>query len=413
MINSEELVTLCAGDSELLLAARYWTGGLRIGIGDASVEIVFDDGRPIPGPIRGEDGVVELSAPPSVWERILAVEPPRFYNDIAPAQGVGLRRRGGDVVYWQYYPAVARVIELLRAASPVQLTETRHPQTFDCPVGRYFNLDLDGHLYRIYMEEAGSGIPLLLHHTAGSSSLQWRHLFEEPSITDHFRLIAFDLPFHGKSLPPTTQKWWSEEYKLTRDQVLALPRALATALGLDRPVFMGCSVGGQVALDLARYHPGEFRAVVSLEPALKLEVNPKSLPGLWHPQVNNEMKARMMLGLTSPTAPEAYRRETTFAYSAAWPPAFLGDLNYYFYDHDLTDGAAAIDTSATAVHLLVGEYDWSASIEHAQAVHRAVPGSTLAVMEGLGHFPMCEDPKRFLTYLLPVLEQIQSAAGTS
>ena len=36
---------------------------------------------------------------------------------------------------------------------------------------------------------------------------------------------------------------------------------------------MGCSVGGQVALDLARYHPDEFRAVISLEPALKLDID--------------------------------------------------------------------------------------------------------------------------------------------
>ena len=36
---------------------------------------------------------------------------------------------------------------------------------------------------------------------------------------------------------------------------------------------------------------------------------------------------------------------------------------------------------------------------------------TFAPMEGLGHFPMCEDPDRFVTALLPVLEEIRAAGG--
>ncbi len=43
--------------------------------------------------------------------------------------------------------------------------------------------------------------------------------------------------------------------------------ALAAALGLEHPVFMGSSIGGHLALDLARYHPERFRAVISLERA--------------------------------------------------------------------------------------------------------------------------------------------------
>jgi pimeloyl-ACP methyl ester carboxylesterase len=193
---------------------------------------------------------------------------------------------------------------------------------------------------------------------------------------------------------------------------MSVPLALAQTLALDRPVFMGCSVGGQLALDLARYHPEAFSAVISLEPALKLDIGDEPLLGFWHPQVSNESKARMMHGLTSPTSPEPLRRETVFAYSSAWPPTFLGDLYYYLHDHDLTDEAAAIDTGRVAVHLLTGEYDFSATIEHGQAVHDAVPGSTFAVMEGLGHFPMTEDPARFLPHLLPVLDLIRSARAS-
>jgi len=43
---------------------------------------------------------------------------------------------------------------------------------------------------------------------------------------------------------------------------MAVPVAMAQALELERPVYMGCSIGGLLALDLARYHPDDFRAVI-------------------------------------------------------------------------------------------------------------------------------------------------------
>jgi len=42
--------------------------------------------------------------------------------------------------------------------------------------------------------------------------------------------------------------------------------ALSHALGLDRPVYIGCYVGGNLGLDLAFDYPDEFRAVMASEP---------------------------------------------------------------------------------------------------------------------------------------------------
>ena len=33
-------------------------------------------------------------------------------------------------------------------------------------------------------------------------------------------------------------------------------------------------------------------------------------------------------------------------------------------------------------------------------------------MKGLGHFPMSEDPPKFISYLLPVLEKIRGSAAS-
>ncbi|MEM7337453.1 MAG: alpha/beta hydrolase [Actinomycetota bacterium] len=417
MRTSEQLLLACQGDGEFLLAARHWTGGLRLDFETSVAAITIDNGKPVAGDPGDSSGVLAFSAPAEAWGQMLAPTPDRFANDIAPARALGFRRTGGDdLLYWQYAAAVQRAIEVLRdpmsAAEAQQADAALRPTptagTVDDVVGRYVHLDLGGTVHRVYVEEAGSGIPLLCQHTAGAHSAQWRHVLTEPAITDRFRVIAYDLPYHGKSLPPVGPEWWAEPYRLDGDFLRSVPRALSSVLGLDRPVFMGCSVGGLLALDLAARHPDEFRAVVSLEGALTVDGDWEGLLGFWHPQVSNEAKARMMEGLTAPNSPAAYRKETTQVYASGWPPVFHGDLYYYLVDYDLRDRAAEIDTDRVGVHILNGHYDYSATVEAGRAAHEAIPGSTFAAMEGIGHFPMSENPTRFFEHLLPVLDRIAS-----
>ncbi len=401
----------CANDGEFALAARYWNGGLRLRVGDAKLEFSIASGQVSSAAPNSEQGVIEFAADAGFWDKMLAATPPRFHNDTFAAlnAGSGLKRGGDPLVHAQYYGAAMRAIELLRpsSTSTPALRENPAPGQLDMPVGRYVHLELGGHDHRIYFEEAGTGIPLLLQHTAGCHSSQWRHLFEVPEILENYRLIAYDLPYHGKSLPPVTKEWWAEGYDLQGDFLRSVPLALASALDLDNPVFMGCSVGGLLALDLAHRHPDIFRSVISVEGTLKIEGNLSELGELWHPQVGNEYKARAMEGLTAPNSPKPYVKETSFVYSAGWPAAFLGDLYYYIEDFDLRNVAANINTEHVGVHILSGEYDYSGTVELGREAHETIKGSTFAEMKGVGHFPMSENPTEFLRYLMPVLNAIR------
>jgi pimeloyl-ACP methyl ester carboxylesterase len=42
-----------------------------------------------------------------------------------------------------------------------------------------------------------------------------------------------------------------------------------------------------------------------------------------------------------------------------------------------------------------------------QAVADQIAGASFQTMEGLGHFPMSEDPERFLGYVRPLLAKIR------
>jgi len=306
------------------------------------------------------------------------------------------------------------VVALLRhAASDVPVVPApRRPADaplWDQAAGRYAHLNLDGDDYRVYIEEAGQGIPVLLQHTAGADGRQWRHLLDDEALTQRFRFVAYDLPFHGKSLPSTNRNWWSEPYRLTREFLMQVPLAVTAAMNLDRPAFMGSSIGGHLAVDLAYYHPESFRAVIGLEAALKQEAQ-IDLTYLYHPRVSNAYKATGMYGLTSPTASEALRRETIFVYSQGAPPTFSGDLHYWQTEHDLRGLAGKIDTSRCQVYLLTGEYDWATTPEMSRQLADEIPGATFQVMTGLGHFPMSEDPAKFLSYVEPILDEIAQSS---
>src|ERR1700688_304011 len=131
---------------------------------------------------------------------------------------------------------------------------------FEPIVGRYMHLDLFGRKHRIYVEEAGAGTPLMCLHTAGADGRQYRALMNDERITRDHRVIAFDMPWHGKSSPPLG--WHDEEYQLTSAQYTTMILEIAAALELDRPILIGCSIGGRLALHLAPEHPPRLRAIL-------------------------------------------------------------------------------------------------------------------------------------------------------
>ena len=98
-------------------------------------------------------------------------------------------------------------------------------------VGRYVTAPFAGVEYRVFYEEAGQGIPLVCLHTAGTDSREWRHQLCDPDINKNFHVIAFDLPRHGKSIPPP--EWWKEEYKLTAKFYTDFTLALCNELCLE------------------------------------------------------------------------------------------------------------------------------------------------------------------------------------
>jgi pimeloyl-ACP methyl ester carboxylesterase len=274
---------------------------------------------------------------------------------------------------------------------------------FEPVTARYLHLELGGLDHRIYLEESGApdGVPLLCLHTAGADARQFRGVVNDPEVLRTFRVIAFDLPYHGKSSPPAG--WELGTYQLTATGYADTVLAVSDALELHRPIVMGCSIGGRLVLYLAADHPGRVGGVIGLQSGG--HVDPYYDTGyLNRPDVHGGLAcAGIVSGLIGPAAPEPDRWETLWHYMQGGPGIFQGDLHFYKVDGDVRDRLAAVDAQKCPVFLLTGEYDYSCSPADTLEVANAIPGAQMTIMTGLGHFPMSEDYHSFRPYLLPTL----------
>lgn len=283
----------------------------------------------------------------------------------------------------------------------------------EAATGRYVWIEVDDNWYRTYYEVAGDGdVPLVCLHTAGADSREYRHLLEDDRLQERFTVYAFDMPWHGRTFPPLDTRWWEESYELTTDLYADFIVAFVRALDLADPVVMGCSMGGEIVLELASENADEVRAIVGLETTEYIENESKGYLGAFleilnDPRVNQEVfRPEWIYGLQAPTNPERNRRETWWIYSQAGDGVYAGDIHFYASDWDARDQIGEIDTDECGCYFLTGEYDFSATPADTERVASQIDGAEVEIMPDMGHFPPTENPETFVEYFLPIADRI-------
>jgi pimeloyl-ACP methyl ester carboxylesterase len=104
---------------------------------------------------------------------------------------------------------------------------------------------------------SGQGGPLVLLHGLGSSRAAWDAIV--PALAERFDVIAIDLPGFGASAPLPAG------IEPSPAELAAAIAGMLNDLGIDRPHLAGNSLGGWVAMELAKTRP--VRSVTLLSPA--------------------------------------------------------------------------------------------------------------------------------------------------
>ncbi|WP_040609164.1 alpha/beta fold hydrolase [Pseudooceanicola batsensis] len=259
------------------------------------------------------------------------------------------------------------------------------------PQGRF--VDVEGH--PVHYIQRGSGPDLVLIHGASGNTRDFTFSLIE-RLEDRYRVTAFDRPGLGHT-PRLARRG------VTLGDQADLLVAAADRLGLEKPVVLGHSFGGAVAMAWAVRHPEAARAVVDLSGA--------TYP--WPGELDRfyATLARPVVGpalahVIGAWVGEAYIRdaiEGVFAPQAA-PEGYAGHIGAELVIRpasltanaqqrtDLRADLRALSESYPAldlpVEILHGTADDTVSLAiHSQALARDVPSARLTPLPGVGHMP--------------------------
>ena len=148
--------------------------------------------------------------------------------------------------------AAAALIALEVALAALAFLAWRRIERVAPPQGGY--LDVDG--VKLHLVDRGSGPPVVLIHGLAGQIGHFDHSLVE-RLADGFRVVAFDRPGSGYS---------GSAPGGIREQAAILARAIR-ALKLGKPLVVGHSLGGAVALALALDHPDCAGGLALIAPA--------------------------------------------------------------------------------------------------------------------------------------------------
>ena len=247
-------------------------------------------------------------------------------------------------------------------------------------------------------EEAGSGLPVILLHGFPHDRTLWSAQLAVPPAG--VRLIALDLPGFGESESaqvPSLDHW--------ADWVAAA----LDALGIERAVIGGLSMGGYLAFALWRRHPQRVQGLVLADTragADTLEGQEKRVA--MQAQVLKEgpgaIAAAMLPGMVGKTT-RAERPRAVEYLDAMMRRASVEAI------HDALDALRTRPDSTptlATIHVptlvICGDEDVLTPVKESEAMLSAIPDAQLAIIPGAGHASCVEHPAAFNALLSGFLQ---------
>jgi pimeloyl-ACP methyl ester carboxylesterase len=218
---------------------------------------------------------------------------------------------------------------------------------------------------------------LVFVHGSGGSHADW--ILQYTPLKNTFNIVAIDLPGHGESEGPGERD--VPAYTMWMERILQ-------ALGIDRPVLIGHSLGAAICLSYA-IRRGNAAAVVPVGGGVRMPVHPAILEGL-------RQDPAAIIGLAAKFSVAKGNRDRlcgliTTTLSRLNPEILLGD--FIACDKlDLTETLAGVRLPAM---VLCGSEDKMMPPAFSEDLRALIPGAGLTLIPEAGHFVMLENPEAF------------------
>jgi len=271
------------------------------------------------------------------------------------------------------------------------------------PPGKFVTVDGN----RIHYVERGQGLPILFIHGLGGTQFHFKPLFA--GLEKDFRLIAVDRPGSGYStrrgLTPANPK----------DQADFVARFI-DQLQLDRPLLVGHSLGGAVALASALDHPDKISGLALISPLTRPgEAPPAEFNDLdiaspfWRRVIANTIGLPRSIKLApktlefvfGPQQPPADYAVAGGAMSVLQPSHFFASsTDFRASGEGLRKQQQRYGELTMPMGIIYGTadrvLDWQAQ---GKAMAETAAGIDFEALEGVGHMPQYAEPGRVEAFI--------------
>lgn len=202
-------------------------------------------------------------------------------------------------------------------------------------------------------------------------------------------LVAYDLPGNGKSEPYRDGKYSMQRSSDTLDKVIS-------SSGVEKPILVGHSYGGMIALQYAVEHPEK---VTSLVLAGSSDVNPAKINKTLDAMVSDVKRKAIEGGKdagkvypfdANPDLIDEEVHKISLAYTH--PQALLGHLNAVS-SYDVRDRLLTLNVQ---VLILRGEKDSIITAEMTEAMSARLKNHRFRTVYGAGHNFVFQKPRLFI-----------------
>jgi len=245
----------------------------------------------------------------------------------------------------------------------------------------------------------GEGPWVVMSHSLACSLAMWDPQVE--ALKRRYKVLRFDTRGHGQSDAPAGA--------YTLEQLADDVHGLLQALRIERPHFVGLSMGGMIGMTYALKYPGTFRSLVLCDTASYF--GPDAQP-IWDERIKIATEKGM-----EPLVEPTLKRWFTPAMLAAGSPVLdkvaamiraTPAVGYAGCCHAIPkiNLTARLKAIACPVQVIVGEQDAGTPVAKAREIHEATPGSELVVLPDASHLSNLEQPDGFNRALLDFLGRV-------
>jgi len=237
------------------------------------------------------------------------------------------------------------------------------------------------------------GASILCLHGSGGNGNVFAELMDR--LAETHSPCAFDQPGHGRT--------GGLDSLGSIERMTDFTRSVLEKLGVVRPVLLGHSMGGAVALDYALRYPQELRAIILCSSAARFEITDELLDFEQRVTEGKERRAFRREIFSSSTAPDVMRRAFMEDMKTD-PRARYGDL----LACREWNAEARLEALALPCLVMVGEDELPSLAQQAELLASRIPGARKQVVSKAAHALPLEAPDALAEALLGFLSELET-----